>query len=40
MPVYKFTEHENGDILLKESFIDYENYTKILKENGDILLIK
>ena len=40
MPVYKFIKLENGDILLKESFIDYENYTKILKENGDILLIK
>ena len=40
MPVYKLTELENGDILLKESLIDYENYTKILKENGDILLIK
>ena len=32
MPVYKLTELENGDILLKESLIDYENYTKILKE--------
>ena len=40
MPVYKFIKLENGDILLKESLIDYENYTKKLKENGDILLIK
>jgi hypothetical protein len=40
MEIYKFTELDNGDILLHKSIINTNNYTIINKENGDKLLKK
>ena len=40
METYKFTELDNGDILLHKIIIDNINYTIINKENGDKLLKK
>jgi hypothetical protein len=40
MEIYKFTELDNGDILLHKIIIDTINYTIINKENGDKLLKK
>ena len=40
MIAYKFTELDNGDILLEKITLDNPNYSIIHKENGDILLKK
>jgi hypothetical protein len=40
MEIYKFTELDNGDILLHKIIINTINYTIINKENGDKLLKK
>lgn len=40
MIAYKFTELDNGDILLEKITLDDPNYSIIHKENGDILLKK
>lgn len=40
METYKFTNLDNGDILLKKITIDNINYSVITKENGDKLLKK
>ena len=40
MDTYKFTNLDNGDILLQKIIIDNINYTIINKENGDKLLKK
>ncbi len=40
MEIYKFTELENGDILLQKIILDNLHYTVIDKENGDKLLKK
>ena len=40
MNTYKFTQLDNGDILLQKIIIDNANYTIINKDNGDLLLKK
>lgn len=40
MIAYKFTELDNGDILLEKITLYDPNYSIIYKENGDILLKK
>lgn len=40
MEVYKFNKLDNGDILLEKNIIDTNNFTIIVKPNGDKLLKK